>query len=77
MATVACVALFGGDNEAAGFSRFALLVAVLFVLFITITCINIREKSTVNVEAPTVGEMFRSLLKNDQAVTVGNCDCTD
>ena len=65
MATVACVALFGGDNEAAGFSRFALLVAVLFVLFITITCINIREKSTVNVEAPTVGEMFRSLLKND------------
>lgn len=70
MATVACVALFGGDNEAAGFSRFALLVAVLFVLFITITCINIREKSTVNVEAPTVGEMFRSLLKNDQAVTV-------
>lgn len=70
MATVACVALFGGDNEATGFSRFALLVAVLFVLFITITCINIREKSTVNVEAPTVGEMFRSLLKNDQAVTV-------
>ena len=70
MATVACVALFGGDNEAAGFSRFALLVAVLFVLFITITCINIKEKSTVNVEAPTVGEMFRSLLKNDQAVTV-------
>lgn len=70
MATVACVALFGRDNEAAGFSRFALLVAVLFVLFITITCINIREKSTVNVEAPTVGEMFRSLLKNDQAVTV-------
>lgn len=70
MATVACVALFGGDNEAAGFSRFAFLVAVLFVLFITITCINIREKSTVNVEAPTVGEMFRSLLKNDQAVTV-------
>ena len=70
MATVACVALFGGDNEAAGFSRFALLVAVLFVLFITITCINIREKSTVNVEAPTVGEMFRSLSKNDQAVTV-------
>lgn len=70
MATVACVALFGGDNEAAGFSRFALLVAVLFVLFITITCINIREKSTVNVEAPTVGEMFRSLWKNDQAVTV-------
>lgn len=70
MATVACVALFGGDNEATGFSRFALLVAVLFVLFITITCINIREKSTVNVETPTVGEMFRSLLKNDQAVTV-------
>ena len=70
MATVACVSLLGGENEALGFSRFALAVAVLFVIFITITCVNIREKSTVSVEAPSVGEMFRSLVKNDQAVTV-------
>ncbi len=70
MITVACVALLGGDNEAAGFKRFALIIAVLFVVCITITCLNIREKSTVDVDAPSVGQMFRALLQNDQAMTV-------
>lgn len=39
-------------------------------VFILITCLNIKEKSTVDVEAPSVGQMFRSLLQNDQAMTV-------
>lgn len=68
--------LFGGDfiseNDAEryGFQYFSLIIAVLFVIFIAICCWNIKEKSTVNVEAPSVGQMFKTLLQNDQAMTV-------
>ncbi len=56
--------------EREGFIWFSLIVAVLFVVFILVTCLNIKEKSTVDMEAPTVGQMFRALLQNDQAMTV-------
>ena len=56
--------------EIAGFKWFALIVAVLFVIFITITCINIKEKATVDMESPSVGQMFKALLSNDQAMTI-------
>lgn len=68
--TMKCVYVFGQGDERTGFKCFALLIAVLFVVFITITCLNIKEKSTVNVDAPSVGQMFKSLLQNDQAMTV-------
>ena len=56
--------------EIAGFKWFALIVAVLFIVFITITCINIKEKATVDMESPSVGQMFKALLSNDQAMTI-------
>lgn len=56
--------------ERHGFQFFSLIIAILFVIFIVICCLNIREKSTVNVEAPSVGQMFKALLQNDQAMTV-------
>ena len=68
--TMKCVYVFGQGNERLGFQYFALLVAALFVVFITITCLNIKEKSTVTVDAPSVKQMFRALLQNDQAMTV-------
>lgn len=68
--TMKCVYVFGQGNERVGFQYFALLVAALFVVFITITCLNIKEKSTVTVDAPSVKQMFRALLQNDQAMTV-------
>ncbi len=68
--TIMMVQLLGGGNERAGFKYFALIVAVLFVLFITFTCVTIKEKSTVDVDSPSVGAMFRALLQNDQAMTV-------
>lgn len=68
--TMKCVYMLGQGDERTGFGIFALIIAVLFVIFITVTCLNIREKSTVAVEAPSVGQMFRSLLQNDQAMTV-------
>lgn len=56
--------------EMYGFKWFALVVAILFVVFIVITCLAIKEKSTVDMETPTVGQMFKALLQNDQAMTV-------
>ena len=60
----------GSEGERVGFRWFALIVAVLFVVFICITCIAIKEKSTVDMESPSVGQMFKALIKNDQAMTI-------
>ena len=58
------------EVEKIGFSYFSLVVAVLFVLFTVICCINVKEKSTVDMKSATVGEMFRALISNDQAMAV-------
>ena len=68
--TMLCVNALGGGEERVGFSRFTLIIAVLFVIFITVTCINIKEKSTVDVDAPSIGQMFKALIQNDQAMAV-------
>ena len=67
--TMKSVATLGAGDERVGFKWFALIIAVAFVLFVTITCIFIKEKSTVDMETPSVGDMFRSLAHNDQAMT--------
>ena len=56
--------------EISGFSKFAIVIAILFVVFIVITCVTIKEKSSVDMESPSVGQMFKALVSNDQAMTV-------
>ncbi len=56
--------------EITGFKYLALIVAILFVVFIVITCITVKEKSSVDMKTATVGEMFKALIQNDQAMTV-------
>ncbi len=68
--TMQGVYLLGQGNERAGFQWFALIVAVLFILFIVCTCITIKEKSTADVDSPSIGQMFKALLQNDQAMAV-------
>ncbi|MBQ8325841.1 MAG: MFS transporter [Lachnospiraceae bacterium] len=68
--TMACVYALGQGNERTGFQWFALIVAVLFILFTIITCVTIKEKSTVDVDSPSVKQMFKALVQNDQAMTV-------
>ncbi|MBR0144726.1 MAG: MFS transporter [Clostridia bacterium] len=69
-------AMFAGENagakliEVVGFKYFAAIVGVLFVLFITLTCINVKEKSTASMETVSVKQMFKALVQNDQAMTV-------
>ena len=65
---------FGGTNareiEIIGFKYFALGVAVLFVVFTLIMCLNVKEKSTVEMETVSVGQMFKALVQNDQAMAI-------
>ena len=66
--TMMAVHAIGGSNERVGFKWFALIIAILFVVFITITCVAIKEKSTVDMESPSIGQMFKALITNDQAM---------
>ena len=68
--TMICVPMLGKNDERVGFQWFALIIAILFVVFISITCFNIKEKSTVDVDSPSVGQMFKALISNDQAMTI-------
>ena len=68
--TMKIVYAIGGNNERMGFQWFAIIVAALFVVFIIITCLAIKEKSTVNVDSPSVGQMFKALIANDQAMVI-------
>ncbi len=65
---------FGGTNateiELVGFKWFALVVAIIFIVFTILTCVFVKEKSTVEMKTVSVKEMFKALLKNDQAMTV-------
>ena len=58
------------EVEIAGFKWFALIIATLFIVFILITCINIKEKANVDMESPSVKQMFKALITNDQAMTI-------
>lgn len=58
------------EVERVGFKWFSLIVAVLFFAFILITCLFIKEKSTVDVQTAKVGDMFKALLQNDQAMAM-------
>ncbi len=68
--TMIAVHTLGGSNERVGFRWFALIIAILFALFITLTCVNIKEDATVDMETPSIRQMFRALLQNDQAMTI-------
>ncbi|MBQ6622840.1 MAG: MFS transporter [Mogibacterium sp.] len=68
--TILCVKALGQGDERVGFKLFSIIIAILFIVFITLTCVTIKEKSTVDVDSPSVGQMFRALVQNDQAMTV-------
>jgi melibiose permease len=70
VATVKAVEVLGGGNEREGFRLFALIVAFIFALTAIVMCLCIKEKSTVDMETTSVGEMFKALFRNDQAVAI-------
>jgi melibiose permease len=60
----------GKGNEVAGFRLVALLIGIIFVLFIGMTCFSIKEKSTVDMPTSTIKDMLKSLFNNDQALII-------
>ena len=58
------------EVERVGFKYFSMVVGVLFVIFIIVTCVCIKEKSSVDMETASVGQMFKALVQNDQAMTI-------
>ena len=68
--TMKIVVMLGQGNEHAGFRKFALIIAVLFIAAETITCLAIKEKSTVEMKTASVGDMFKALVRNDQAMVI-------
>lgn len=68
--TMALVPLLGSSSEQVGFSRFAAIIAVLFIVFIGFTVFNVKEKIQITERAPRVKEMLKSLMSNDQALVV-------
>lgn len=66
--------IFGGSGaqeiERLGFKYFSLVVSALFVVFTILTCVNIKERSTADMETVSVKQMFKALIQNDQALAV-------
>ena len=58
------------ELERTGFRWFALIVAVVFIVFEVLCCLAIKEKSSVEMETVSVGQMFKALIQNDQAMAV-------
>ena len=58
------------EVERLGFKYFSIIIGALFILFIGITCACIKEKSTVDMQTASIGQMFKALIQNDQAMTI-------
>jgi len=72
--TMVIVPLLSGGaiiaNYTIGFKWWALIVAVVFVVSEVVFCLNVPEKRVEEMESVGVGQMFKSLFKNDQAMVV-------
>lgn len=58
------------EVERLGYKYFSMFIGILFVVFIAITCICIKEKSSVDMQTASIGDMFKALIQNDQAMTI-------
>lgn len=64
------VPILGNNNERAGFRLFTLMVAIFFILAVTVTVLNVKEKVVESKKAVTIKQMFTSLFRNDQALVI-------
>ena len=62
--------MLGKGVDRVGFSILALIIAGVFIIATFVTVSNVKEKATSDLKSPTVKEMFRALLGNDQALVV-------
>ena len=70
MFTMLLVGALGGSSERAGFRYVALIVAGIFVVTEIICCAKMKENTNTEMKTASVGEMFKALFSNDQAIVV-------
>ena len=72
--TMVIVPVLSGTTAIAGyrlgFKYWALIIAVVFVISEIVFCLNVPEKKPEDMQSVGIGHMFKSLIKNDQAMTV-------
>ena len=72
--TMISVAKLGGgstpEHYRAGFKWLALIIAVIFVVAIFMTLLNVKENKDETSKPATIGQMFHALFTNDQAIAV-------
>jgi melibiose permease len=68
--TMVLVPILGKGDERTGFQIFAGMISVFFIVAITITVMNVKEKTKPQLHAPRIKEMFQALFRNDQALAV-------
>ncbi len=68
--TMVLVPLLGSGSERVGFSKLSIIVAAIFIVFIGITVLNVKEKVKLKEKSPTIKEMLTAIMKNDQALIV-------
>ena len=78
--TMVVVPILSGSSAVAnyniGFKWWALIIAIVFVISEVVFCLNVPEKVPEDTEVTTIGQMFKSLFRNDQArVVVGAIIC--
>lgn len=70
MFTMLLVGALGGSSEKVGFRYVGLIVSVVFVVAEIVCCVLFKEKSRGDMQTTSVGEMFKALFRNDQALVV-------
>lgn len=70
--TMVIVPILGGTmaNYRIGFKWWALIIAIVFVISETVCVMSVREKETEDIPVTGIKDMFKSLISNDQAMTV-------
>lgn len=66
--TLLTVNALGNGDERTGFGFVALIVAVIFIAAEIFCCFKVKEQRLEKVETSTVGQMFKALFGNDQAL---------
>ncbi len=68
----AIIGFLGKGNESAGFSKLAMIIAVVFIIASTLTCLKCREahETPKNAEKTSIKQMLKILFTNDQVLVV-------
>lgn len=68
--TMVLVPILGGGDQRKGFTMFAVLIAAFFILLLSVTVTQVKERHAPAAKSPTLKILFQSIYKNDQALVV-------